>query len=315
MSLRIDVRTPPQLIERAREQQQQQRLAMVERQRQARVRKEAERQVVRERLLTGRNEKGEKVTDGIEMRRRDWFGAQAVQRKHRVAVVRVEYIGSTSNYTTREGKLIYTTSGRPGGSLSRHYLRLLLPVNGETAILVTGVRGTAGLVASDTYIFNAGNARKLGVDGRKLFPDYVNGYFPSYGMSNPVPTVSTPKIYEWPAPQGVLPQVALIHNSNRTGSSSPYIISWYTTGKVGQTDGLPDGWYQNLSQLTYAPPENSAYWKDLQVKLPRVLWMNHPTESEPPVYRSAYYCWDWGQPAYCRQQLLALGFAPEDLVL
>lgn len=82
MSLRIDVRTPPQLIERAREQQQQQRLAMVERQRQARVRKEAERQVVRERLLTGRNEKGEKVTDGIEMRRREWFGAQAVRRGH-----------------------------------------------------------------------------------------------------------------------------------------------------------------------------------------------------------------------------------------
>jgi hypothetical protein len=78
MSLRIDVRTPPQLIERAREQQQQQRLAMVERQRQTRVRKEAERQVVRERLIRGQNAKGERVTDGIELSgKRPWYGAQA----------------------------------------------------------------------------------------------------------------------------------------------------------------------------------------------------------------------------------------------
>lgn len=27
-----------------------------------------------------------------------------------------------------------------------------------------------------------------------------------------------------------------------------------------------------------------------------------------------YICWDWGMPGYCRQQLLSLGFKPEDLV-
>jgi hypothetical protein len=107
----------------------------------------------------------------------------------------------------------------------------------------------------------------------------------------------------------------MVHNSNRTSSASPYTINWYITRKIGQDYGLPDGWYENISYWTGAPLESSAYWKDLQVKLPPVLTMDRPVEYELFIDRRAFYCWDWGQPAYCRQQLLALGFAPDDLVL
>lgn len=88
MTLRIDVNVPPRLIERAREQQVERRLAKAAEQRQAVVRKEAARQVALQRLATGKDAQGNDVRGGaLEDQRRRWFGAQAVMKMYKFILV------------------------------------------------------------------------------------------------------------------------------------------------------------------------------------------------------------------------------------
>jgi len=64
MTLQINVNLPPRLIERAREQQSERRLAKVAEQRQAVVRKEAARQLTVQRALVGKDAKGNDLRAG-----------------------------------------------------------------------------------------------------------------------------------------------------------------------------------------------------------------------------------------------------------
>jgi hypothetical protein len=49
------------------------------------------------------------------------------------------------------------------------------------------------------------------------------------------------------------------------------------------------------------------------------VWNRYPKTDIATVFNGTsvpvglYSTWDWGEPRYCRQQLLALGFTPADL--
>jgi hypothetical protein len=64
-----------------------------------------------------------------------------------------------------------------------------------------------------------------------------------------------------------------------------------------------------------AVPFTDSRWEEVTINRPEPVAIpiipGLPTSafSNP----SAYYFWDWGLPAYCRAQLLALGFSPADL--
>lgn len=114
MSLRIDVNVPSRLIEQAREQQVDRRLAMVQRQRQDAVRKEAVRKVRQERVARGLSEDGKVPIGGtLEQRRRQREGATAVIRKHEK--VRIIYKWTDGyDLDTKTGLLGYAADGFVG---------------------------------------------------------------------------------------------------------------------------------------------------------------------------------------------------------
>ena len=90
MSLNINVNVPPRLIEQAREQQVERRLAMVQRQRQDVVRREAVRNVQQERLARGLSADGKVPIGGtLEQRRRQWDGATAVLSEYKVGALKI----------------------------------------------------------------------------------------------------------------------------------------------------------------------------------------------------------------------------------
>ena len=170
MSLNINVNVPPRLIEQAREQQVERRLAMVQRQRQDAVRKEAVRKVQQERLARGQSADGKVPIGGtLEQRRRQWDGATALLLSgHKVGVLK--HYGMQDTIYIKSGKFSSTTfsyewthkhqwkpvhsdtwipliediiSGSFAGNISnqtRYYVRqsrfLLLPVHGETYIAI-----------------------------------------------------------------------------------------------------------------------------------------------------------------------------------
>lgn len=158
MTLRIDVNVPPRLIELAREQQVERRLAKAAEQRQAVVRKEAARQVALQRLATGKDAKGNEVRGGaLEDQRRRWFGATGLANQYKITgcvfssesgFVELLSNRSAKLYNHKEPGQRYEYTIPPLAHAHRHYTgftyktdrkfntgTILLPAGGDAAVL------------------------------------------------------------------------------------------------------------------------------------------------------------------------------------
>ena len=125
MSLNINVNVPPRLIEQAREQQVERRLAMVQRQRQAAVRKEAVRKVQQERLARGLSKDGKVPVGGtLEQRRRQWDGATALLGRYEKVKAVYKWTDGL-DLDTKTGLLGYASDGFVGWGWggSKNYLQ------------------------------------------------------------------------------------------------------------------------------------------------------------------------------------------------
>jgi hypothetical protein len=346
MSLRIDVRTPPQLIERAREQQQQQRLAMVERQRQVRVRKEAERQVVRERLLTGRNERGERVTDGIELSgKRPWYGAQAVRKQYQVGMIEYSQNYDRTVVRTKNGSIILEVS-----LPAQEYFIIIamLPIAGAQCLALIKVFQTG----QDQYqylwfVVNDTHSRQIQTSPTGITEKLLAIYFDpvlSWGLGNLSMDLffgygysHTPAAYyalkdirpsDWAVKPryAVLPRITSLAGNDEASIplNEPISLEYGYTSQVLGTVGLPVGWYEKYGILdayhdSY-PSSDSSTWAQVGYRaIPSTRFTRKPYyDFENGNLRDFNFyatCWDWGRPDFCREQLLALGFKPEDLVL
>lgn len=345
MTLRIDVNVPPRLIERAREQQVERRLAKAAEQRQAVVRKEAARQVALQRLATGKDAQGNDVRGGaLEDQRRRWFGAQAMMTKYQIGSVNLwaySRPGYPENmtYKTKGGTTIVATM-RPDNAFQ---LATLLPIHGASFILLRYLSAYAGdthewFVCNDTAARSLGG--KLGDIARKIYSIRTNLLddgtdLARYGVGSVQPALygeisfqvldSTAAIYylikdiqleDW----RIRPVVALAPGIQRAQSVDTREqieeLQYYSTRSTGGTLGLPMGWWENYeSQFDY-PSFEDPYWMSQGFRKAGGSSIWYPNEYQNMIFTAAYTynCWDWGRPDFCREQLLSLGFSPEDLI-
>ena len=391
MSLNINVNVPPRLIEQAREQQVERRLAMVQRQRQDVVRKEAVRKVQQERVARGLSEDGKVPIGGtLEQRRRQWDGATAVLAKEKIGAV-IEYITNQSYYNgiipierfeykrrlLSNGQLL--PLGMPLYEESWYKplyppIFMMLPVKDNIFIHVevqpeqSGWDAPVVAAAVRCYVANNTIARQIqtpaGLIGsleplEEVLPIYGYyadqilrnfnrsvawgaGYYPQYiadystylwlilrGRLNAyheyLSRAWTPGVYYWLAKKRVEDQDNLPDASIALQVVGSRIVPWLM-GKpvqfIGDVQVGPPGWFLLVDNI-----ENGV---DSTENLVKLFWSNAQKTSRhgtvlAPAYadeetfgprqsRALHYCWDWGQPEFCRQQLLELGFKPEDLI-
>lgn len=90
-------------------------------------------------------------------------------------------------------------------------------------------------------------------------------------------------------------------------SNEPFTITTSGTAREWRAD--------DPSPIAEAFPPSNANWRQVKIKPvpPVVLPANPQPATVGTFFVEPYNVWDWGKPAYCRQQLLALGFSPADL--
>ena len=79
---------------------------------------------------------------------------------------------------------------------------------------------------------------------------------------------------------------------------------------LGEERGEDGFQFDAIRRLVYPGAEQEADFKSKN----RTSFVKWPEDQAWQEYNFSFQaCWDWGLPSYCRQQLLALGFTPEDL--
>jgi len=385
MTLQINVNLPPRLIERAREQQSERRLAAVASQRRAVVRQEAARQLTVQRALAGKDAQGKDLRAGAvadDRRRRPVLAHQAA-KSYLVAGYKILADSFTSNYyATFSGKVIpeeYTDNGRAlrkqlPATPHREGVRTLVYIENNYVYNPT-LTAIGQWTTNETYQYIAVAPESgerfdclLPVDGNTCLLCFVDTRtaiyqltcFTEFSYANFVtPSESTYSsntavlaVYELRS-KGPEQEIFLVGQDDYRKLLAPPGISERLKTLLSQSNknyGFPNGEttasvYISANQETLAtfagkPKVGIAaeYTSDrTAVEFPYSRSVNEST-GDPLDYDEYGWApsankkrnpkskitlngdvliltWDCGQPTYCRESLLALGFSESDLTL
>jgi hypothetical protein len=348
MTLQINVNLPPRLIERAREQQSERRLAAVASQRRAVVRQEAARQLTVQRALAGKDAQGKDLRAGAvadDRRKRPVLAHQTKQ--YQVGFLQEVYIGGNGlEVRLLSGKTIikwdedYTNNGAILGAVLPVDKRLILFCYVSYEYIGNDSFGNDSYSSSRSwYLCNENSFKKIGVKSDTWLDvmwsvedayeaNWGFGAVSYYGQSQPyvqfLPFAYTPgALYKFnglqPDQWAVKPNISILQ---RIESISDYDqeyldVDFYISRETQGKYGLPEWWWLLNPEADYLDFEIQPDWPVANYNVKKSPRMSLKTFSK---HSSGFYIknnlvWDWGQPSLCRELLYSLGFTESELIL
>ena len=329
MTLQINVNLPPRLIERAREQQSERRLAAVASQRRAVVRKEAARQVTAQRALAGRDAQGKDLRAGAvadDRRRRPVLAHQTKQ--YQVGFLQEVISPQTLEVKCLSGKTIIKTEF--SDSLYEVGVVSLVPVNKKLILFCYSENRAQGVFYS-WYLCNEDSFKEIGPKSAALFEKahYIGrfgyeigwGFGGVYSRFTGFETVTfTPGLLYLlndlqPDQWTVKPRISLLQRIEDNSGQQEYTsVDFYISRETQGKYGFPEWWLPPGEEFPDVRPDwpiaNHSVKKSERMSLKVLNKFN-----DQNAYAINFLVWDWGQPSLCRELLYSLGFTESELTL
>jgi len=341
--LQINVNLPPRLIERAREQQSERRLAAVASQRRAVVRQEAARQLTVQRALAGKDAQGKDLRAGAvadDRRRRPVLAHQTKQ--YQVGFLQEVFIGANGlEIRLLSGKTVIKRDA--DNTNNGLMLEAVLPVDKRLILFCyvsyEYIGNNSYSYSRSWYLCNENSFKEIGVKSDTWLDvawsvkdayeaNWGFGAVSYYGQGEPevqfLPVAYTPgALYKFnglqPDQWAVKPNISIlqriegISDYDQEYKDVDFYISRETQGKYG----LPEWWWLLNPGADFFNYEIQPDWPVANYNVKKSPRMSLKTFNK---HSSGFavmnnLVWDWGQPSLCRELLYSLGFTESELTL